>query len=193
MGGETSQSVGRHQRHARVHPRVGGETSERWPATGTPSGPSPRGRGNLDRVLQEPLQARSIPAWAGKPGQQLGAQLFQRLGSIPAWAGKPAYSTRGCAAGGVHPRVGGETVPTTRLGKKGIGPSPRGRGNPSPAPMPLECAIARSIPAWAGKPGADARRGALSRSGSIPAWAGKPLRHSDPISRLYVKDRGLLR
>ena len=51
----------------RVYPRVGGETKGITDATLTAAGLSPRGRGNLTDAKIGPANARSIPAWAGKP------------------------------------------------------------------------------------------------------------------------------
>ena len=71
----------------KVYPRVGGETSV-CPASRAPlAGLSPRGRGNRDPEIGDPRQARSIPAWAGKPPRG------------PDRAERPR----------VYPRVGGET------------------------------------------------------------------------------------
>ena len=112
----------------RVHPRVGGETFTPEAIKNAESGPSPRGRGNLDRRQGPSLVRGSIPAWAGKP-------IFARcLGARTA----------------VHPRVGGETILGVRQNRLAAGPSPRGRGNR----VGIMCALPRlgSIPAWAGKP-----------------------------------------
>ena len=71
-------------------------------------------------------------------------------GSIPAWAGKPIEDVMPELVDKVYPRVGGETPYADFLPLIQIGLSPRGRGNP-------EIVVARrrcdwSIPAWAGKP-----------------------------------------
>ena len=111
-----------------VHPRVGGETCDRARSQDAAGGPSPRGRGNRAPPARPHAMPRSIPAWAGKPGQ------------------------RSCQALplGVHPRVGGETSSIRTSGRPRSGPSPRGRGNPVDA---NNRAIGTgSIPAWAGKP-----------------------------------------
>ena len=70
-----------------VYPRVGGETP--WSAWRRHSvrGLSPRGRGNRPRAGAGAAQARSIPAWAGKPSDD--AITWYQLE--------------------VYPRVGGET------------------------------------------------------------------------------------
>ena len=112
----------------RVHPRVGGETAG-WVAQALRChGPSPRGRGNPRHLRTQPLDMRSIPAWAGKP--------------MPC--------RRRSRSSEVHPRVGGETAGEVGSNVKRNGPSPRGRGNPST--MRTISALLRSIPAWAGKP-----------------------------------------
>ena len=96
--------------------------------SGTPSGLSPRVRGNQHRNGLAPERLRSIPACAGEP-----------RALIPAGPG--------C---GVYPRVCGGTarpyMPCPRL--KGL--SPRVRGNP--ALLPGHRDPAGSIPACAGEP-----------------------------------------
>ena len=153
-----------------VHPRVGGETNE---------------------------QARSIPAWAGKPSQRTAP-----TGSIPAWAGKPMGVARPSRVARVHPRVGGETSgqgpsPRGRPEPRGRGgPSPRGRGNqwlagaaserctgPSPRGRgnrdverlrnPRVGAGKGPSPRGRGNPDGPGRE-TERLPGSIPAWAGKP-------------------
>ena len=120
-----------------VHPRVGGETGN--PPTGQVNlwGPSPRGRGNRGPRFHYAYSHGSIPAWAGKPRDEKKAARPRRLPSagpsprgrgnhrsvtplhrtwrsIPAWAGKPHSARSPATAGGVHPRVGGETSCATR-------------------------------------------------------------------------------
>ena len=94
--------------HARVYPRVGGETRGHQRFLRPYRGLSPRGRGNPTALRR-----------AGPP-----------YGSIPAWAGKPGVSTRTDRSVTVYPRVGGETVRVgaTLMVRQGL--SPRGRGNP---------------------------------------------------------------
>ena len=75
---------------------------------------------------------------------------FPVLRSIPAWAGKPGDDGRVAHRPEVHPRVGGETASPFRREATGRGPSPRGRGNPALAGGTLT--LTGSIPAWAGKP-----------------------------------------
>ena len=186
--GKPDQGADRRVR-PRVYPRVGGET---WRFSGRQHlerGLSPRGRGNRPADGGSPPDARSIPAWAGKPARRRGAIFLGR----------------------VYPRVGGETRVGRRVPDHRTGLSPRGRGNPGQRFDHGPCA--RSIPAWAGKPrGCEPLQGVRevyprvggetivfanmspdpqglsprgrgnppmemmirSRSRSIPAWAGKP-------------------
>ena len=127
VGGETRYEVDDKTGQG-VHPRVGGETALSTVIDSHVEGPSPRGRGNLE----------------------VDHELVSLDGSIPAWAGKPHRPRDDQRQRSVHPRVGGETVPTSRRLNPQNGPSPRGRGNPPPpSPPPPD---RRSIPAWAGKP-----------------------------------------
>ena len=71
-----------------VYPRVGGGTPKAIVMPPTPTGLSPRGRGNQ--------------------GDASGGDLVS--GSIPAWAGEPCNGRRGRGQGRVYPRVGGGTV-----------------------------------------------------------------------------------
>ena len=190
-----------------VHPRVGGETRAAAIATMSNAGPSPRGRGNPADAGAGQREARSIPAWAGKPS------AISPI-TAPAW---------------VHPRVGGETLLKAFGCALVGGPSPRGRGNPARRlPGRPGC---RSIPAWAGKPpagprggrglpvhprvGGETRRDSMKRpsdvgpsprgrgnriqrpadlcyGGSIPAWAGKPgsAVPAGPLSRVHPRVGG---
>ena len=111
-----------------VYPRVCGGTAR--PKTGltTPTGLSPRVRGNPRPV----------------PGRRAGP------GSIPACAGEPSHPGRPAAPSRVYPRVCGGTLPQQPSRLKSGGLSPRVRGNLVPH-------IARavkigSIPACAGEP-----------------------------------------
>ena len=156
----------------RVYPRVGGETITAAQIPGHANGLSPRGRGNLT-IHRLPLPyTGSIPAWAGKP-----TPILRRLGDkgvYPRVGGEPRAGSPGCGRrwvyprvggetrlpqsdaeiGRVYPRVGGETGGLLVLAAVGWGLSPRGRGNLGS----YGCAGARdgSIPAWAGKPMAQA-------------------------------------
>ena len=188
----------------RVHPRVGGETFPDVPPPSSPSGPSPRGRGNHLGRTDTVARGRSIPAWAGKPHTQRGCRTSSR----------------------VHPRVGGETRDSDGDTDSDTGPSPRGRGNLGMGRRGL--GDSRSIPAWAGKPrywcgaifgrkvhprvGGETHGSAgmlLSVSGpsprgrgnhhrrevlivgdrSIPAWAGKPQRRRNERGQIGVHPR----
>ena len=126
-----------------VHPRVGGETARSQATVVVTSGPSPRGRGNRGAAPDPGAGQRSIPAWAGKPSA--AAASFDVIG--------------------VHPRVGGETLPVLRIEREPKGPSPRGRGN-----QPYN-------------------RGMRTLTRSIPAWAGKPGNHDDTAHRIRVHPR----
>ena len=186
---------------------MGGETAPSQSPESQWQGLSPRGRGNhLDHHLGA-RQARSIPAWAGKPAPLLVS----------------GRSTQ------VYPRVGGETDHVVPLAKGGAGLSPRGRGNRAvQRRVGNGC---RSIPAWAGKPGPrlmqserlqvyprvggetvtdsllfymrmglsprgrgnhQPRSNKYPASGSIPAWAGKPSRSgiAKPILTVYPRVGG---
>ena len=122
------QQMGHTPMRSTVHPRVGGETKSAAVAAGTVTGPSPRGRGNQVAVLDDRDEARSIPAWAGKPRGRSRHVLVPE----------------------VHPRVGGETPGQPSQYATVVGPSPRGRGNHQHHEEHVR--LQRSIPAWAGKP-----------------------------------------
>ena len=57
-------------RITRVYPRVGGGTVRRVTIDDRIRGLSPRGRGNPGRLLLADSVPRSIPAWAGEPGDR---------------------------------------------------------------------------------------------------------------------------
>ena len=105
----------------RVYPRVGGGTASTSARKAAVSGLSPRGRGNLDKVIWHIVHRRSIPAWAGEP-LPLCLQL---------------------QVGQVYPRVGGGTFATMSTASGRAGLSPRGRGNPYNQPRLHKCARAR--------------------------------------------------
>ena len=113
---------------SKVHPRAGGGTDTADDGAPSAGGPSPRGRGNPEKVLVGHLGQRSIPARAGEPGH-------------PASPPRPAW---------VHPRAGGGTVIMADIEPGGEGPSPRGRGNRALAPG--RSRRQGSIPARAGEP-----------------------------------------
>ena len=118
-----------------VYPRVGGETRASSGSRSRRRGLSPRGRGNRRR----------------------SRRLIGHRGSIPAWAGKPVPRPVIVNAGGVYPRVGGETPDLRTVAGESCGLSPRGRGNR--LRQEHVAALRGSIPAWAGKPGRPGRRG----------------------------------
>ena len=110
-----------------AHPRVGGENRVGGDAPPGPAGSSPRGRGKPRRRPAPRYISRLIPAWAGK------TQTSQILG-----AGRSP-----------HPRVGGENANDLIVPPRAAGSSPRGRGKRILDDDAV--ALARLIPAWAGK------------------------------------------
>ena len=111
-----------------VYPRVCGGTTTHYAALSAPSGLSPRVRGNPSTCSPGHPIPGSIPACAGEPPDDVGAQ----------------------AAHQVYPRVCGGTTPYGGLAHQRQGLSPRVRGN-----LPHEYArwySGRSIPACAGEP-----------------------------------------
>ena len=169
---------------------MGGETYCRCQRLASASGLSPRGRGNHSNGRSGNVYQRSIPAWAGKPDDRLAAtstsMVYPRVGGetrlerrepaivpglSPRGRGNPLGSRSQASRAAVYPRVGGETGNCSTEQGRRDGLSPRGRGN---RPRPFRQArIARSIPAWAGKPSSSGGKGGAT--GSIPAWAGKPI------------------
>ena len=121
--------------HARVYPRVYGETSSSGMLPVASSGLSPRVRGNPRPCLRLPRPCRSIPACTGKP-------RYPRIGT-------------GLAE--VYPRVYGETPRTINLPGSFEGLSPRVRGNR--AGRAGRDRYLGSIPACTGKPVGTGRRG----------------------------------
>ena len=126
--------------YPRVHPRVCGEAryhrNRRVPETG----PSPRVRGSLLRL----------------------GEVHPGVGSIPACAGKPELAEAIRGTGWVHPRVCGEAQSSASIGQPPPGPSPRVRGSPG---LSTTASAGRgSIPACAGKPGAQS---AVPRVGTV--------------------------
>ena len=62
-----------------VYPRVCGGTSSTQPSWETPSGLSPRVRGNRPCSTASPAAGRSIPACAGEPQGRLAQNLHRRV------------------------------------------------------------------------------------------------------------------
>ena len=91
-------------------------------------GLSPRGRGTREVSNVRLWPIRSIPAWAGNPGQK----------------GPPRAKVW------VYPRVGGEPGVMLAGSVCRVGLSPRGRGTHETSS--LHRSGTRSIPAWAGNP-----------------------------------------
>ena len=117
-----------------VYPRACGGTMSSRRSSMSPSGLSPRVRGNP-----------RLPPRAGI-----------RTGSIPARAGEPVPRGPGALQPGVYPRACGGTQhgPPPRWRSSGL--SPRVRGNPAWTTAAL--AVLGSIPARAGEPSMDHRR-----------------------------------
>ena len=131
---------------AAVYPRVCGGT---WSVVRVMScirGLSPRMRGN----------------------HRGGAPLTDEQGSIPAYAGEPPGRQSRILESGVYPRVCGGTESRRNLPGRPKGLSPRMRGNPIPARFRIM--ILRSIPAYAGEPGATA--GMVAEPGVYPRVCG---------------------
>ena len=124
-------SVGSAAATLRVYPRVCGEASRRRRSLSSSRGLSPRVRGSLSAA---PL-------------------ALQLPGSIPACAGKPSWRRSSRSARGVYPRVCGEAGCPWIHPRRKEGLSPRVRG--SPAGDRPQADRDGSIPACAGKPGAE--------------------------------------
>ena len=148
-----------------VYPRVGGETETHRHDIHLIQGLSPRGRGNRNPSTRYTPHTRSIPAWAGKPRRE----------------------TSGRSGRQVYPRVGGETSHWASSSPPWSGLSPRGRGNHPARPRGLR--QIRSIPAWAGKPDAEAARAA--HRGVYPRVGGEtPSNSSQPTLGTGLSPRG---
>ena len=122
----------------------------------SPSGLSPRVRGNRAIV----------------------GTLINGTGSIPACAGEPSRGARPEAHAGVYPRVCGGTPPTMPVERGTSGLSPRVRGNRS-KPLPPS-SRGGSIPACAGEPAADGHAHQSIRvyprvcGGTASSWCCRP-------------------
>ncbi len=110
-----------------VHPHAGGEIQLVVKGRHLESGPSPRGWGNLLRLLFDLWVNRSIPTRVGKSGCEV----------------------RSDQADSVHPHAGGEIISQNSSNSHSCGPSPRGWGNHF-QPRCRACA-SRSIPTRVGK------------------------------------------
>ena len=115
--------------HAKVYPRVYGETCGFRRPGDRVTGLSPRVRGNPSDPRPPHRSTGSIPACTGKPTSAL----------IRPWESR------------VYPRVYGETHFADVDAGSGAGLSPRVRGNQCPSHR--ICMTQRSIPACTGKPG----------------------------------------
>ena len=117
-----------------VHPRVCGERFAHFLQNCREPGSSPRVRGTLERVLDDLLQRRFIPACAGN------AQL------------QPPQASQAA----VHPRVCGERSRSRTDDDPAAGSSPRVRG--TPRHYAFAALVDRFIPACAGNASARRRR-----------------------------------
>ena len=111
---------------SRFIPAWAGNTLDRYIASPTNDGSSPRGRGTPCIVDARHLERRFIPAWAGNT------------------LVTPPCRTKTS----VHPRVGGEHRPSGGNTCLSCGSSPRGRGT-HPLLVHVHL-LERFIPAWAG-------------------------------------------
>ena len=120
-------SVGRTRSPETAHPRACGENKGPDLVNGHEAGSSPRVRGKPRPLRPRDMEARLIPARAGKTGGGRGGGFVH----------------------GAHPRACGENRPTTRASAASAGSSPRVRGKLSNFPDPEF--MPRLIPARAGK------------------------------------------
>ena len=139
---------------ATVHPRVGGEQVQAPTCGARLIGSSPRGRGTGPREVDQLLERRFIPAWAGNSHRRIN----------------------GLHVRPVHPRVGGEQflscLPKSRL----FGSSPRGRGTAGLDAM--HHTWQRFIPAWAGN---STPRRSRSRASAVHPRVGGEQRRHQPV------------
>ncbi len=89
------------------HPHAGGEITGKVFTAQLPSGPSPRGWGNLDGERGQKTHVRAIPTRVGK-SRRLTSGRWQQPG---------------------HPHAGGEIGGCHYCELACVGPSPRGWGN----------------------------------------------------------------
>ena len=118
-----------------VYPRERGGTPPHRPHPKSPSGLSPRTRGNPQTLRDEQSRGGSIPANAGEPGPRTPRAALCR----------------------VYPRERGGTLRCHGPARSPGGLSPRTRGNPQ-RDRPVR-ALPGSIPANAGEPVRDGRSG----------------------------------
>ena len=111
-----------------VYPRVCGGTMQGRQHPALCQGLSPRMRGNRLHRTERTHRGRSIPAYAGEPGEDAGDRV----------------------ARAVYPRVCGGTNNAQTASAENAGLSPRMRGNPNGAGDYYPAT--RSIPAYAGEP-----------------------------------------
>ena len=181
----------------KVYPRVCGGTPAAGYNRASPSGLSPRVRGEPSRQRQKCL--RSIPACAGEPASfcRSGA-----VGSIPACAGEPLPFGDAPQTVGSIPACAGEPSAGSTLICQGEGLSPRVRGNQTRTAAPVcEGVYPRVCGGTASRPGptltvyprvcggTSGLRNPCPQPGSIPACAGEPLRVIGPGWRALVYPR----
>ncbi len=201
---------------------MGGDGSDVAPAWVTNVGSPPRGRGRPRSVESGGSASRAHPrvggdgqdalldgaAFEGSPPRGRGRPMAgmtpaRSPGLTPAWAGTACRLRPRRAAGGAHPRVGGDGWSQRRSVDQAMGSPPRGRGRR--AGLPSRQQGAGLTPAWAGtagrptmcalrarahpRVGGDGQLGAttLNRKwGSPPRGRGR-LRHDRP----RLRPRGL--
>ena len=103
-----TRSPNRPRRRGGAHPRAGGENMPASSASWAVVGSSPRGRGKRRTRRGQPIEARLIPARAGKTLPSMHVRQVSRA----------------------HPRAGGENIRQIIYRIVGVGSSPRGRGKP---------------------------------------------------------------
>ena len=141
-------------RQARAHPRSRGENRLGEDNDVAVSGSSPLTRGKPHKAWTKALQARLIPAHAGKTG----------------------HDTPGSSRSSAHPRSRGENPSTLNNGENVNGSSPLTRGKPSPSITSQAGSAAHPRSRGENK---DTRSGLWESMGSSPLTRGKPLVFGD--------------
>ena len=136
-------------RRTGVYPRACGGTNVLGADGIMPLGLSPRVRGNLSMMFDDPSAAGSIPARAGEPAPRRRGRWSARV--YPRACGGTNKNILGKNLEFGLSRACGGTGRCRRKGGRSYGLSPRVRGNPSRA------------------------LGAAAGTGSIPARAGEPI------------------
>ena len=142
-----------------VYPRVCGATRSKSCRFSAQMGLSPRVRGNLVQLADQPAHAGLSPRVRGNlRGFDHG---FARIRSIPACAGQPIRPKLRPWTVRVYPRVCGATIQRIREKTGEVGLSPRVRGNRLGPRGPA--GPQGSIPACAGQPPSRCPRPSLTR------------------------------